>query len=115
MYFCTHRSRLYGAAALIALDRPDVAHKLAEEAITGKSQPHDRRFYDQRMVSRSQKSENELQERLEAAGAAKIADIRFADSCGYMPETLWERRRALIQQKALTQPFAVPSPTNDCN
>ena len=35
LVFQTYRSRLYGAAALIALDRPDEARKLAEEAIAG--------------------------------------------------------------------------------
>jgi adenylate cyclase len=36
LVFQTGRSRLYGAAALIALDRPAEAHKLAEEAQAGK-------------------------------------------------------------------------------
>src|SRR5271165_2264885 len=35
LVFQTYRSRLYGAAALIALDRPDEAHKLAKETKAG--------------------------------------------------------------------------------
>ena len=36
LVFQTNRSRLYGAAALIGLDRPDEARKLVEEAQAGK-------------------------------------------------------------------------------
>jgi adenylate cyclase len=36
LIFQSSRSRLYGAAALIALDRPHEAHKLAEETKAGK-------------------------------------------------------------------------------
>jgi adenylate cyclase len=67
LVFQTRRSRLYGAAALIALDRPDEAHKLAEEAQAGKPGLTATSFIS-RESYRDLEKRQALQGRLEKAG-----------------------------------------------
>ena len=83
LVFQTYRSRLYRAAALIALDRPDKAHKLAEEAIAGNPGLTTTSFMTKEWY-RDLEKRNELRQRLEKAGLPKqrwtsvriVADIR---------------------------------------
>jgi len=70
LVFQTYRSRLYGAAALIALDRSDEARKLAEEAIAGNSSLTTTSFMTKEWY-RDLEKRNVLQERLEKAGLPK--------------------------------------------
>ncbi len=70
LIFQTYRSRLYGAAALIALDRPDEARKLAEEAIAGNSSLTTTSFMTKEWY-RDLEKRNVSQERLEKAGLPK--------------------------------------------
>ena len=70
LVFQTYRSRLYGAAALIALDRPAEARKLAKEAIAGNSSLTTTSFITKEWYSDPEKR-NLLQERLEKAGLPK--------------------------------------------
>jgi adenylate cyclase len=67
LVFQTRRSRLYGAAALIALDRPDEAHRLAEEAQAGKPDLTATNFIS-RESYRDLEKRQALQGRLEKAG-----------------------------------------------
>jgi adenylate cyclase len=63
----THRSRLYGAAALIALNRPDEARKLVKEAIASKPGLTASGFmFNERY--RDLQKRRELRRRLEEAG-----------------------------------------------
>jgi adenylate cyclase len=70
LVFQTYRSRLYRAAALMALDRPDEARKLAEEAIAGNPSLTTTGFMTKEWY-RDLEKRNELQERLEKAGLPK--------------------------------------------
>jgi adenylate cyclase len=70
LVFQTYRSRLYAAAALIALDRPDEAHKLAEEAKARNPGLTTRSFMTKERY-RDLEKQNVLQERLEKAGLLK--------------------------------------------
>src|SRR5271157_3236415 len=70
LVFQTYRSRLYGAAALIALDRSDEARKLAEEAIAGNPGVTITSFMTKEWY-RDLEKRNVLQERLEKAGLPK--------------------------------------------
>jgi len=70
LVFQTYRSRLYRAAALIALDRLDEAHKLAEEAIAGNSGLTTTSFMTKEWY-RDLEKRNELRQRLEQAGLPK--------------------------------------------
>jgi adenylate cyclase len=67
LVFQTYRSRLYGAAALIALDRPVEAHKLAEEAKAGNPRLTTTNFISKECF-RDQEKRQALQRRLEKAG-----------------------------------------------
>ena len=67
LVFQTYRSRLYRAAALIALDRPDEARKLVEEAIAGNPALTSANFMAKEWY-RDLKKRQTLQERLEKAG-----------------------------------------------
>jgi class 3 adenylate cyclase len=79
LVFQTCRSRLYGAAALIALDRPDEARKLAEEAIAGNSSLTTASFMSKEWY-RDLEKRNVLRERLEKAGLPQQSGaIRIAD------------------------------------
>ena len=70
LVFQTYRSRLYGAAALIALDRSDEARKLAEEAIAGNPGVTITSFMTKEWY-RDLEKRNVLQQRLEKAGLPK--------------------------------------------
>ena len=70
LVFQTYRSRLYTAAALIALDRPDGAHKLAEEAKAGNPSLTTTSFMSKERY-RDLEKQNVLQDRLEKAGLLK--------------------------------------------
>jgi adenylate cyclase len=70
LVFQTYRSRLYRAAALIALDRPDEARKLAREVIAGNSGLTAAKFMTKEQY-RDLKKRRMLRERLEKAGLPK--------------------------------------------
>jgi adenylate cyclase len=70
LVFQTCRSRLYGAATQIALDRPDEARKLAAEAIAGNPSLTATSFMTKECY-RDLEKRNALQERLEKAGLPK--------------------------------------------
>ena len=70
LVFQTYRSRLYRAAALIALDRPDEARKLAAEAIAGNPALTTANFMTKEWY-RDLKERQTLQERLKQAGLPK--------------------------------------------
>jgi adenylate cyclase len=70
LVFQTCRSRLYGAATQIALDRPDEARKLAAEAIAGNPNLTATSFMTKECY-RDLEKRNALQERLEKAGLPK--------------------------------------------
>jgi tetratricopeptide (TPR) repeat protein len=67
LVFQTYRSRLYRAAALIALDRPDEAHKLAKEAQAAKPGLTTRSFISKECY-RDLEKRQALRGRLEKAG-----------------------------------------------
>jgi adenylate cyclase len=67
LVFQTYRSRLYGAAALIALDRPDEAHKLAKETKAGNPSLTLTNFMSKECYRDLQKRQA-LKDRLEKAG-----------------------------------------------
>ena len=67
LVFQTYRSRLYRAAALIALDRPDEARKVAAEAIAGNPGLTTANFMAKEWY-RDLEKRRTLQERLEQAG-----------------------------------------------
>ena len=70
LVFQTYRSRLYGAAALIALNRPEEAHKLCEEAVAGIPGLTVERFIRNERY-RDFTVRDALRERLEKAGFPK--------------------------------------------
>ena len=70
LVFQTYRSRLYRAAALVALDRRDEARKLAEEAIAGNPGLTTAKFMSQEWY-RDLEKRQVLRERLEKAGLPK--------------------------------------------
>ncbi len=67
LVFQTYRSRLYRAAALVALDRRDEARKLAEEAVAGNPGLTTAKFMSQEWY-RDLEKRQALRERLEKAG-----------------------------------------------
>jgi len=67
LVFQTYRSRLYRAAALIALDRPDEARKLVGEAIAGNASLTTTTFMKNELY-RDLEKRQALHERLEKAG-----------------------------------------------
>jgi tetratricopeptide (TPR) repeat protein len=70
LVFQTYRSRLYRAASLVALDRPNEARKLRGEAIAGNSGLTTTKFMA-RECYRDLEKRHALQERLERAGLPK--------------------------------------------
>jgi hypothetical protein len=70
LVFQTCRSRLYRAAALVALDRPDEARKLVEEVIAGSPGLTTTSFMTKECY-RDLEKRNALQERLERVGLLK--------------------------------------------
>jgi adenylate cyclase len=67
LVFQTYRSRLYRAAALMALDRPDEARKLVKEALAGQPDLTTSGFMSKERY-RDLEKRQELSRRLEAAG-----------------------------------------------
>ena len=73
----------------MALDRPDEARKLAEEAIAGNPSLTTTGFMTKECVSRSRKAKRVAGTLRRRQDCQNSVDIRVADSCGYTPETLW--------------------------
>jgi tetratricopeptide (TPR) repeat protein len=78
LVFQTYRSRLYASAALMALDRPDEARKLAKEAIAGNPSLTTTSFMTKEGY-RDPEKRSLLQERLEKAGLPNSVDVQVAD------------------------------------
>ena len=70
LVFQTYRSRLYRAAALVALERPDEGRKLVKEAMAGNSDLTTSRFMFKERY-RDLEKRRELRRRLEEAGLPK--------------------------------------------